>query len=226
MHRSTLFIFRAPPRWKRSSARESAQEIYVETRPVYLYLTRERYEEPDGAKSVTAPPLRERSDVDALWHGLRSGAVDTFCSDHAPWTLALKLDPELTLGSYRAGVSNLETLMPMLYSEGVRKGRISLIRWVELTSTNPAKLFGMFPQKGAIAVGSDADLVVWDSDRRRTIRASEMRSNAGYDVYEGREIHGWPAYTISRGDIVFEDGKIIGARGRGRRVRRGPCMPL
>jgi dihydropyrimidinase len=155
-----------------------------------------------------------------------AGEVDTFCSDHAPWTSALKLDPELTLGTYRAGVSNLETLMPMLYSEGVRTGRISVNQWVELTSTNAAKLFGMFPRKGTIAVGSDADLVVWDPDRRRTIRAPEMRSNADYDVYEGREVYGWPAYTISRGEIVFEDGKITGVRGRGRRVRRGPYMPL
>ena len=204
----------------------SGQKVYVETRPIYLYLTRERYQLPDGAKDVGWPPLRERSDVDALWQGLSMGGVDTLCTDHAPWTLDHKLDPSLKVGSFRPGMANLETLMPMLYSEGVRKGKISIGRWVELISTNAAKLFGIFPQKGAIAVGSDADLVVWDTDLRRTIRGEEMASNAGYDVYEGWEVQGWPIFTISRGEVVFENGKVMGARGRGRRVIRGPHMPL
>lgn len=207
-------------------ARAKGLPVYVETRPVYLYLTKERYLEPDAAKYVCYPPLREPADVRAVWDGLRDGLVDTLCTDEVPWTLAEKLDPQLKVGSFRPGMGNLETLMPMLYSEGVRTGRISLSRFVELTSTNAAKLFGMFPQKGTIALGSDADLVVWDPERRRTIRASEMHSNAGFDVYEGWEVWGWPVSTISRGEILVEDGKVTAHRGRGQPVRRGPFMPL
>ena len=207
-------------------ARVKGQRVYVETRPIYLYLTRELYEAPDGAKYAGWPPLREQSDVNTIWDGLRNSDVDTLCSDHAPWTLAEKLDPELKLGSFRPGMANLETLMPMLYSEGVAKGRISLSKWVELTSTNAAKLFGMFPQKGTIAVGSDADLVVWDPNLKRVIRHEDMHSKADYDVYEGHEVQGWPTHTISRGEVVYENGQITGARGRGRRVKRGPHTPL
>ncbi len=207
-------------------ARADGLPVYVETRPLYLYLARELFERPDGAKYVGAPPLREATDVRAIWHGLRSGEIQCLCSDHAPWTLDQKLDPVLNITTVRPGVADLETLMPMLYSEGVRTDRISLSRFVELTSTNTAKLFGMYPQKGTIAIGSDADLVVWDPEARRTIDGSTMRSNAGYSVYDGREVQGWPAYTISRGEVVLEDGQVTAQRGRGRWVRRGRTMAL
>lgn len=207
-------------------ARVSGQRVYVETRPIYLYLTNEVYDASDGAKYVGWPPLRDQSDVDGMWDGLRNSDVDTLCSDHAPWTLSEKLDPELKVGSFRPGMANMETLMPMLYSEGVAKGRISLSKWVEVTSTNAAKLFGMFPQKGTIAVGSDADLAIWDPNLKRVIHDEEMHSNAGYDVYDGQEIQGWPTHTISRGEVIYENGEITGARGRGRRVMRGPHIPL
>jgi dihydropyrimidinase len=207
-------------------ARAAGQAVCVETRPLYLHLTRERYERPDGAKYVGFPPLGEQADVDAIWDGLRAGDVDTVCSDHAPWTLAQKLDPTLRIGSFRAGVANLETLRPLLYSEGVRTGRLSLSRWVDLTATNAAKLFGIYPQKGTIGVGADADLVVWDPEKVRTIRDEETRSVADYDVFAGFEVQGWPAYTLARGEIIFADGEVTGARGRGRRVRQGPHESL
>jgi dihydropyrimidinase len=207
-------------------ARAEGRPVYIETRPLYLYLTRERFEEPDGAKYAGAPPLRGASDVQALWHGLRSGDIQCVCTDHAPWTLAQKLDPALTVATLRQGVADLETLMPMLFSEGVRTGRISLSRFVELTSTNVAKLFGMYPRKGTIAVGSDADLVVWDPEARRTIDGSQMYSKAGYSPYDGHEVVGWPVYTISRGEVVFEEGRVTAQRGRGRWVRRDRTMAL
>ena len=207
-------------------ARIGGQQVYVETRPIYLYLTSERYNLPDGAKDVGEPPLREESDVEALWEGLRIGDIHTLCSDHAPWTLSQKLNPALKVGGFYAGVANLETQMPMLYSEGVRKGRISLSRWVEVTATNAAKLFGMYPQKGTISVGSDADIVVWDPDLKRTIRWEEMHSKSGFDVFEGWEVQGWPVYTLSRGEVVYEKGEIKGSKGRGQRIARGPYMPL
>ena len=202
------------------AARAEGLRVYVETRPLYLYLTRDRFEEPDGAKYTGAPPLREQADVDAMWHGLQSGDIQCVCTDHAPWTLRQKLDPALTVATVRNGVADLETLMPMLFSEGVGKGRLSLSRFVELTSTNPAKLFGLYPRKGTVAVGSDADVVVWDPHLTRTIDGASMYSNAGYSVYDGREVSGWPLYTISRGEVVLEHGEVIARRGRGRWIRR------
>lgn len=203
-------------------ARGEGLPVYVETRPLYLYLTREKFEEADAAKYIAAPPLREHTDVHALWNGLQSGEIQTLCTDHAPWTLRQKLDPTLNVVTARQGVADLETLMPMLFSEGVRAGRISLSRFVELTSTNAAKLFGLYPRKGTIAIGSHADLVVWDAEARRTIDGATMQSRAGYSVYDGREVVGWPMYTINRGEVVLENGEVNAARGRGQWVRRSP----
>jgi len=190
--------------------------VFVETRPLYLYLTSEALSGPDGARLIGAPPLREPADVDALWAGLADGSVDTLGSDHAPWLLADKLDPAQDVTTARQGVADLETMLPMLFSAGVRTGRISLSRFVSLTSTNPARLFGLYPRKGTIAVGSDADLIVLDPDQRRTIDGRSMRSRAGYSAYDGAEVHGWPRYTVSRGEVVLEDGQVLAAPGRGR----------
>lgn len=200
--------------------------VYVETRPLYLHLTSERFLDEDGAKYVGQPPLREESDRLALWDGLRSGSIHTICTDHAPWTLAHKLDPALHVGNLRPGVENLQTMLPMLFSEGVRSGRISLEQLVALTSTNVAKLFGLYPRKGTIAIGSDADLVLWNPDERRVIRDDDMLSRAGHSVYSGMEITGWPAMTIRRGEVVFENGRVAGTPGSGALVRRGQSRGL
>jgi dihydropyrimidinase len=194
--------------------------VYVETRPLYLHLTRERFEEEDGAKYVGQPPLREQEDVDALWTGIQQGVLHTVCTDHAPWSLAAKLDPALTVADLRPGVENLQTMVPMLYSEGVRTGRISLRRLVEVTATNAAKLFGLFPKKGTIAVGSDADLVVFDPNLSRMISNDMLLSNVDYSVYEGWKVTGWPVVTIRRGEVVYRDGKVLGQPGSGRLVHR------
>ncbi len=195
--------------------------VYVETRPLYLYLTRQRFEEEDGAKYAGAPPLREQSDVDAMWAALAIGNIDTLATDHAPWLLAEKLDPELDVTNLRQGVADLETSLPMLYSTGVLGGRISLEQFVAVTSTNPAKLFGLYPQKGTLGVGSDADLVVWDDQACRTIDGAAMHSRSDYSPYDGMQVTGWPKYTISRGEVVAEGAEVIGKPGRGRLVRRG-----
>lgn len=195
--------------------------IYVETRPLYLHLTEERYAEPDGAKYLGQPPLRERHDLDALWAGLRQGVIHTVCTDHAPWSLAAKLDPAHTIENLRPGVENLQTMIPMLYSEGVLRGRITLSRLVEVTSTNAAKLFGLYPRKGTIAVGSDADLVLFDPQRRRAIDSAMIRSRAGYSVYEGWDVTGWPVCTLRRGAIVFAGDAVAGEPGSGSLLMRG-----
>ncbi|CAA9576124.1 MAG: Dihydropyrimidinase @ D-hydantoinase [uncultured Thermomicrobiales bacterium] len=194
--------------------------VFVETRPLYLHLTRERFEEAEGAKYVGQPPLREREDLDALWAAIRQGTLQTVCTDHAPWSLAAKLDPALSVADLRPGVENLQTMLPMLYSEGVRGGRISLSRFVEVTSTNAAKLFGLYPRKGTIAVGGDADIVVFDPELTRTVTASMLESNADYTVYEGWEVTGWPIVTLRRGEVVYRHGEVVGKPGSGRLVRR------
>lgn len=196
--------------------------LYVETRPIYLHLERSRFDEPDGAKYAGAPPLREDADRDALWAGIADGTVSTVATDHAPWTLEQKLDSSLGPADLRQGMAELETIMPMLWSLGVATGRMSLGRFVEVTSTNPAKLFGMYPQKGCIAPGSDADLVVFDPNETRTIDGSTMHSAAGYSPYDGWEVRGWPAITLSRGEIVARGSEVFGDPGRGRLVPRRP----
>ena len=206
-------------------ARAAGLPVYVETRPLYLHLTRERFGEPDAAKYVGAPPLRDPSDRDALWRGLAAGQVDTVCSDHAPWTLAAKLDPALDVVTARQGVADLETLMPMLFSEGVVTGRISLDRFVELTSAAAAALFGLRPRKAGITVGADADLALWDPGERRVIDGSRMASRAGYSVYDGWTVQGWPRFVIRRGQVVLADGDCTAQPGQGLWLRRDRTSP-
>jgi dihydropyrimidinase len=200
--------------------------VFVETRPLYLHLTKERFEEKDGAKYAGAPPLRDQCDVDAMWAALAFGNIDTLATDHAPWTLAEKLDPALDATNLRQGVADLETSLPMLYSSGVLTGRISLEQFVAVTSTNPAKLFGLYPQKGTIGVGCDADLVIWDDNEKRIIDGATMHSRSDYSPYDGFEATGWPMMTISRGDVVAEGSNVLADKGRGKIVRRGPHRPV
>jgi dihydropyrimidinase len=209
-----------------AEAQSRGVPVYVETRPLYLHLTRERFEDGDGGKYVGQPPLREQRDVEALWAGVQQGVVHTVCTDHAPWSLSAKLDPAHTLTNLRPGVENLQTMLPMLYSEGVRTGRITLGRFVEVTSTNAAKLFGLYPRKGTIAVGGDADLVIFDPDLTRTVQGSMLKSNADYSVYEGWQVTGWPVLTLRRGEIVFCDEEVIGRAGSGVILKREATRPL
>ena len=200
--------------------------VYVETRPIYLHLTRQRFEEEDGAKYAGAPPLQDQSDVDALWPGIQFGIVDRLAADHAPWMLAEKLDPAFDATTLRQGVADLETCMPMLYSAGVLGGRITLEQFVAVTSTNPAKLFGLYPQKGTIAVGGDADLLIWDDQKTQVIEGARMYSRSDYSPYDGFSVTGWPKWTFSRGTLAQEDGVVLATKGRGQLIRRGPHRPI
>jgi dihydropyrimidinase len=206
--------------------RHQGLPVYVETRPLYLHLTAERFEETDGAKYAGAPPLRSPEDRAALWAGLRFGDIDVLATDHAPWRLAQKLDPELDAIGLRQGVADLETSLPMLWSEGVRTGRLTPERFVAVTATNPARLFGLSPRKGTIAVGADADVVIWDSNMTRTIDGAAMHSRADYSPYDGWEVTGWPEVTISRGEIVAHGADVQAQPGRGRPAVRGRHQPL
>jgi dihydropyrimidinase len=220
VHLSSAAALRAARR-----GRASGLPVFVEARPLYLYLTSELLSGPDGGKYIGAPPLREPSDVEALWAGLADGSIDTVGSDHAPWALADKLDESQNVVTARQGVADLETMLPMLFDAGVSAGRISLHRFVSLVSSGPARLFGVYPKKGSIAVGSDADLLVLDPALRRTVDGSAMQSRAGYSAYDGREVSGWPRFTISRGEVVLEDGQVVAPAGRGQWLHRGKTAP-
>jgi dihydropyrimidinase len=198
-----------------AAAKRAGLPFYVETRPMYLHLTSERLQEEDGAKYIGAPPLRGPADSAALWSALQDGTVDTVATDHAPWALDAKLDPGLTFKTARQGVADLETSLPLLFSEGVRAGRLSLTRFVELVSARPAQLFGLWPRKGLIAPGSDADLAIWDPEYRYFIDANRMYSRADYSVYEGREVTGCPLTVIAQGQVVMKDRQVDVTPGRG-----------
>jgi dihydropyrimidinase len=206
-------------------ARARGQVVYGETRPLYLHLSRHRLEEPDGERYVGWPPLREASQQQVLWDGLRQDILQTVATDHCSWTLAQK-KTGTTFDDLLPGMANLETLVSMLYSEGVGKGRLSLSRFVQVMATNPAKLFGLYPQKGTIAVGADADMVIFDPARAVTIQHRNLHSRSDYEVYEGFQVTGWPIMTLSRGEVIVDHGTMLGQAGRGKLLKRRPFTTL
>ena len=204
------------------SPRAAARPAGLRRDPAAVPLPDQRRAEGAAGRPVYRRPAAARAGrPGGAVGGLADGSVHTVGSDHAPWSLRDKIDESLDVTTARQGVADLETMLPMLFSEGVRAGRISLDRFIALTSANPARLFGLYPRKGTIAVGSDADLVVLDPKLRRTIDGRSMRSNADYSVYDGREVYGWPRFTVSRGEIVLEDGQVVAEPGRGQWLRRG-----
>jgi dihydropyrimidinase len=150
-----------------------------------------------------------------LWNAIAKGSAHVVDTDHVGYTREEKLDPSLDIINHRPAGNYLQVQLPLLYSEGVRTGRITLERMVALSSTNPAKLFGLYPRKGTIAVGSDADIVIWDPNLRRTVRDEDQLANAKFSIFSGWEVVGWPIVTIRRGEVVFQDGKILAAAGSG-----------
>jgi dihydropyrimidinase len=206
-----------------SRAKARGQAVYVETRPIYLTFTRERFDGPEPGIYVGNPPLREDFDVEALWAGLASGQISTCCTDHAPWRKADKLAPEVNVENTRPGMADLETLMPSLFSNGVRSGRISLQKFVEITSTNAARLFQLYPNKGTIVVGGDADLTIIDPELTKTVHSEDLETNAKFSLLDGESLTGWPIMTISRGQIVAEDSRALPVGPRGLHVKRGPA---
>jgi dihydropyrimidinase len=205
-------------------ARASGSEVIAETRPIYLYLNQTRYREPNGELYVGYPPLRADRDVDAVWEGLRDGTIDTVATDHCSWCADQKTSRK-GFARMRPGLSNVETLLPMLYSEGVGGGRFGIERLVELICANPAKIFGLYPRKGVIAVGSDADLVLLDPEAEITVRSDQMHSRADYDPFEGWKVRGWPVTTVLRGQVIAKDRKVTAEPGRGEFLRRAPHDP-
>jgi dihydropyrimidinase len=204
------------------TARRRGLRVWGETRPIYLGLTQERYEAGgvEAAKVVGAPPLRTAEDQAALWDALRTGDIQAIGSDNCSWTVEQKAVGADDFRKVPYGVPGLETEMRVVYSEGVSRGRISLETFVAAFATNPARIFGLYPRKGTIAVGSDADLVLFDPAKTERIDARRLHSRAGYDPFEGFEITGVPVLTLARGEVVARDGRLLGRPGRGQHLLR------
>lgn len=205
-------------------ARDRDLPAFAETCPQYLFLDYSLYEQEgfEGAKYVMTPPLRDKSNQDALWKGLRGNDLQVVSTDHCPF--CFKEQKELGRGDFSKipnGGPGVEHRMSLVFNGGVVAGRISLNRFVELTSTAAAKIYGLFPRKGTIAVGSDADIVIFDPDEEMTISAATHHMNVDYSAYEGMKVRGVTKTVLSRGKVVIEEGKFTGSRGAGQFLRRG-----
>lgn len=208
-------------------AQGRGHRVYAETCPQYLYLTAEDLgiDGFDGAKCVCSPPPRDARSQEEVWTGLQNGVFQVFSSDHAPFCFedsqGKKLHGESTSFPYIPnGVPGLETRLPLLYSGGVQTGRIDINRFVELTSTNAAKIYGLYPRKGTIAVGSDADIALWDPNCTTIIRNDQLHHAVDYTPYEGMSVQGWPVMTVLRGKVVSRHGSVVGRAGGGQFL---PC---
>lgn len=206
--------------------RERGVPVWVETRPLYLFLTEERFAEPDAGKYLGQPPLRSEADREALWKALASGEIQTVATDHAPWRYADKVAPGLDIRTTPPGTADLDVMLPMLWSEGVATDRITRQQFVSLTATNAARMLGLYPRKGTIGPGADADIVLWDAHETRPVRAAAFASNSDYSPYEGWPVTGWPRMTINRGTVVMRDGEVVGEQGRGEVPRRDRVRAL
>ena len=208
-------------------AQAKGLKVYGETCPQYLVLTEKDLEglNMEGAKYVCSPPPRDKESQEACWRGLETGVFSVFSSDHCPFRYddpAGKLNPKGRT-SFRwvpNGIPGVGARLPILFSEGVSKGRIDLNRFVALSATNHAKTYGLYPKKGTIAVGSDADIAIWDPERTLTLTHDLMKDGADYTPYEGIEVKGWPVLTMVRGKTVMRDGELLGEKGFGAYLTR------
>jgi len=216
---------------KVKQARDMGLPAYAETCPQYLFLSYEDYEREgfEGAQFVMSPPLREKWHQDVLWKGLNRNDLQVISTDHCPF--CMNEPPQKQLGKddfskIPNGAPGIETRLMLVWDGGVRTGRIDVHRFVELISTNPARMFGLWPRKGTIAVGSDGDLVIWDPDKAVTLSARSHHMRVDYNPYEGRVVTGAPVAVLSRGEVIVRDGAFVGRAGRGQFVKRQPGPPL
>lgn len=208
-------------------AQQRGMKILAETCPQYITLTADDLQglNMEGAKYVCSPPPRDEESQKAIWEGIQSGIFHTFSSDHCPFRYESaegKLNPKART-SFRwvpNGIPGVETRLPILFSEGVSKGRITPQKFVELTSTNHARIYGLYPRKGSIGIGFDADIALWDPNRHVTLRQEILHHGADYTPWEGFEVTGWPVATMVRGTMVWENGEVVGKPGHGQVLRR------
>ena len=216
-------------------AQSAGLKVHAETCPQYLFLTADDLDRDgaEGAKFCCSPPPRDKAAQEAVWRGLANGTFQVFSSDHAPYrfdeTGKLHAGPNPSFKQVANGVPGIELRLPLLFSEGVGKGRIDIHQFVALTSTNVAKLYGVHPRKGTIAVGADADLALWDPTVERTVAWTGLHDNVGYTPYEGMTLKGWPVMVLSRGRVAVEDGALCVERGSGQflaRAKSRAAVPL
>ena len=212
------------------AAQARGLRVYGETCPQYLFLTGEHLDGHEGAKCICSPPPRDKANQQVIWDGLESGVFQVFSSDHAPFRYGGPDGKQVAgrdapFSSIPNGIPGLETRLPLLFSEGVGRGRIDINAFVALTSTNVAKTYGLYPRKGTIAVGADADLVIWNDARTVTISNAMLHHNVDYTPYEGISLRAWPDVTLSRGEVVWSDGRPQGSPGRGRFLRCDKPLP-
>jgi dihydroorotase-like cyclic amidohydrolase len=209
--------------------KDEYDDSIVETCPHYLTVNVE--DDFPGIWAKVNPPPRWREDNEALWEGLRDGAIDVIGTDHVVSNKHEKFvkgdtsdhgdaDPATDIWAAGSGFTGLPTLLPVMMTEGVTKGRISIERMVEVCCTTPAKVSGIHPQKGEIRIGSDADLVLVDDENKRTVRSDELLTQCDFSVFEGRELVGWPTLTTLRGQVVFRNDELLGKPGDGRYIAR------
>lgn len=214
------------------SNREAADEIMKsrkegfttmgETCTQYLLLNEDYYKEENfgGAKYVMSPPLRDKKNNALLWESLRNGDLQTIATDHCPFFMKQKELGKDDFTKIPNGAPGIEPRMALIHHYGVNEGNISLNKFVELTATNPAKIFGMYPKKGTIAVNSDADIVVFDTEKEVTISVDNLHENVDYSTFEGFKVKGYPVATFSRGELIAENGEYVGKEGRGELIKR------
>ena len=214
-------------------AKDRGIKIFSETCPQYICLTEDDMKglnmDFEGAKYVCSPPPRDLESQQAIWDGLIDGTFDIFSSDHCPFRFkdSKGKDRPGARTSFKwvpNGIPGVETRLPILFSEGVSKNKISLERFVELTSTNPAKMYGLYPQKGSIKVGSDADITIWDPNKKNKIQQINLSHGSDYTPYEGLDITGWPIQTWLRGNKIYDQNEFIVNKNLGKYISRDFCM--
>lgn len=207
-------------------AQSRGLKIFGETCPQYLLLTADDLDLPgmEGAKFCCSPPPRDAESQAAIWTGIQNGTFQVFSSDHAPYrfdeTGKLKAGANPPFNKIGNGLPGIEVRLPILFSEGVMKGRLDLHQFVALTSTNAARIYGMFPRKGTIAVGADADFAIWDPEKTVTVSTEMLHDNVGYTPYEGLKLTGWPTTVVNRGRVVVDNNQLLVERGSGEFVSR------
>lgn len=202
------------------------KKVFVETCIQYLILDASLYEKEDGAKWVMSPPLREKKDKETLWAGINQGLVQVVATDHCPFMWEQKLKGKDDFSKIPNGHPAIENRMELLFSEGVNKGKITLNKFVEVSSTNAAKIFGMFPKKGTIAVGSDADIVLWDANEEHTLSASTHHMNVDYSGYEGWQVKGKVKKVLLRGKLAIDNNECKVDKGFGKFVKRSKVLQI
>ena len=213
-------------------ARALGAQVHAESCPQYLFLTAEDLDRPDleGAKFCCSPPPRDGASQEAVWKGFEDGTLGVYSSDHAPYrfdeTGKLPKGEQTGFKDMANGVPGIELRMPLLFSEGVMAGRITIEQFVALTATNHARMYGLAPRKGAIAIGADADLALWNPERETVVTAAMLHDNVGYTPYEGRTLRGWPEVVLSRGRVIVRDNRLDAERGSGRYIARGKPEPM